>query len=125
MIEPLLDRTPPHARTSRGGLLSGLLDLFSSVWLGVFLAALLFVYCSIGSAIPAVRQHPLLEMTEFQWFHWWPFNVIVVLFCLNLIIATLRRIPLGVLNAGVWTIHSGIIILAVGSFYYFGKKVEG
>ncbi len=101
------------------------LGLFSSVWLGITWAALLFVYCSIGSAVPAVRQHPWLEMTEFEWFHWWPFNVLIVLLCTTLIVVTLRRIPLRPVNFGVWMIHAGIIVLCVGSFYYFSTKVEG
>jgi len=107
------------------GLTRRLLDLFSSVWLGVLLATLLFVYCSVGSALPSVRKHPLLELTEFEWFHWWPFNLLILLFCANLCIVTVRRIPLRAVNAGVWMIHTGIILLAIGSFYYFGTKVEG
>lgn len=102
-----------------------ILDALSSVWLGISLATLLFVYCSIGSAIPAVRQHRWFEMTEFQWFHWWPFNLLVLLFSLVLILATIRRIPLRFMNAGVWTIHTGIIMLTLGSYWYFTKKVEG
>jgi len=110
---------------SRPGFVAGVLNLFSNVWLGVFWAVLLFFYCSIGSALPAVRQLPALEMTEFQWFHWWPFNVLMVLLCTTLIVVTVRRIPLRLVNAGVWMIHSGIIILCIGSYYYFGTKVEG
>lgn len=102
-----------------------LLDLFSSVWLGVSLLSILFVYCSIGSAAPRVRKHPWLEMTEFEWFHWWPFYLLITLICLNLIIVTVRRIPLRLVNLGVWTIHTGIITLAVGSVIYFSQKVEG
>ncbi len=102
-----------------------LLDLMSNVWLGVFWAALMFIYCSIGSAVPSVRQLPQLEMTEFEWFHWWPFNVLVMLFCATLVLTTVRRIPLRLVNAGVWTIHVGIILLCAGSYYYFGTKVEG
>jgi hypothetical protein len=101
------------------------LDAMSNVWLGIILAALLFVYCSIGSAISSVRQHPWLEMTEFEWFHWWPFNVLNLLFGGVLILATIRRIPLRLINAGVWTIHTGIILLCTGSYWYFTTKVEG
>jgi hypothetical protein len=115
-----------------------LLDLFSSVWLGVSLLAILFVYSSIGSAgaprhinifnpgaWEAVRQWRFFEMTEFEWFHWWPFDLLIALICINLVVATLRRIPLNALTAGVWMIHSGIIILALGSVWYFSTKVEG
>ena len=108
----------PQSRP-RAGLFELVLNLFSSVWLGVFWAVLLFIYCSIGSAIPAVRQLPALEMTEFEWFHWWPFNVLLILFCTTLIVVTVRRIPMRLVNAGVWMIHTGIIILCIGSYYYF------
>jgi len=101
------------------------LNLFSNVWFGVLWAVLLFFYCAIGSALPAIRQIPALEMTEFEWFHWWPFNVLIVLLCTTLIVVTVRRIPLRLVNAGVWMIHTGIITLCLGSFYYFGTKVEG
>lgn len=104
---------------------SRVLDLFSNVWLGILWAVLLFIYCSIGSAVPAVRQHPLLEMTEFEWFHWWPFNMLVVLLCVTLIVVTLRRIPFRPVNYGVWAIHAGIITLCIGSYIYFGTKIEG
>lgn len=107
------------------GPIARLLDGFSNVWFGVFWAVLLFIYCSIGSALPHVRQLPALEMTEFEWFHWWPFNVLMVLFCTCLIITTLRRIPLRTVNYGVWTIHTGLIVLCAGSYYYFMTKVEG
>jgi hypothetical protein len=128
------------------------LDFFSSIWLGVVLLTTLFVYGSVGSAgmwIPGawgiadihnwvhdiywmipwtqlhIRQAPGLEMTEFEWFHWWPFNLLIVVLCINIIVATVRRIPLNVLNLGVWMIHTGIIVLAVGSVMYFATKLEG
>src|SRR6267142_1409358 len=87
------------------------LDLFSSVRLGIVLLALLFVYSSVGSAgVPvkinifdpaawvAPRQWRGLEMTEFEWFHWWPFKLIIGLICANIITTTLRRIPLNFIN---------------------------
>jgi hypothetical protein len=115
----------PKSEVRRRSLAAAVLGVFSSVWTGVIFMALLFVYCSIGSAIPAVRQLPMLEMTEFEWFHWWPFDVLVALFCLCMMVATVRRIPLRLVNAGVWTIHTGIIVLALGSYWYFGTKLEG
>lgn len=105
--------------------LMSVLDLFSSVWFGIVLATLLFVFCSIGSAMPAVRQLPGLEMTEFEWFHWWPFNALVVLLTVSLTTVTVRRIPFRAVNLGVWTIHTGIIVMVLGSYHYFTTKVEG
>jgi hypothetical protein len=109
----------------RKGPFRVLLNVLSSVWLGIGLVALIFVYCTIGSAIPQIRKHPFFEMTEFEWFHWWPFNAMMILFCINMLVVTIRRIPLRPINAGVWMIHSGIIVLTLGSFYYFSTKIEG
>lgn len=114
---------PPGA--ARKGFVTRLLDLFSSVWFGIVLLILIFIYSSIGSAYPPFRQHRLLELTEFEWFKWWPFQVLMALFSANLLIVTVRRIPLRWVNAGVWMIHVGILILCAGSVYYFGTKIEG
>lgn len=135
--EPSIGSTP-----ARRGPITTLFDLFSSVRFGIVLLVLLFVYMSIGSAGVVYPIHPNLlhadawvhaqirqwrpfEMTEFEWFHWWPFNVMIALLCANMAITTVRRIPLNVINAGVWMIHTGIIILSLGSVYYFTTKVEG
>ncbi len=115
----------PNKEPNLRNPLSTILSPLSSIWFGIILATLLFFYCSIGSAVPAVRQHPMLEMTEFEWFHWWPFNVLVLLYGLNMTVVTIRRIPLRTANLGVWMIHAGIVILVVGSYYYFSTKVEG
>ncbi|MCG3136461.1 MAG: hypothetical protein HJJLKODD_00294 [Phycisphaerae bacterium] len=105
--------------------LNKILDTFCSIWLGVVLLVMIFTYSTIGSAYPPFRQQPGLEMTEFQWFHWWPFDLLIALFTLNMVLATIRKIPLRVTTAGVWMIHSGIVILVLGSFWYFGSKLEG
>ena len=119
-----------------------LLEFFSSVKLGISLLVILFIYMSIGSAgvvypiHPAIwhadawyyeqiRQRPWFEMTEFEWFHWWPFNLLIALLCVNMTVTTIRKIPLNAINAGVWMIHTGIIMLCLGSVYYFMTKVEG
>lgn len=125
-----------------GGPLAPLVGLFSSIWFGVVLMSLLFIYSSIGSAgVPVhvqgtwfdfdnwvfipVREHAALELTEFEWFHWWPFDLLIGLICLNITVATLRRIRLNTINLGVWLIHTGILVLCFGSWLYFGNKVEG
>jgi hypothetical protein len=123
-------------------LIRPILDLFSSVRFGVVLLTLLFAYMSVGSAGIIYPIHPNIfhtdawvhaqmrqwrpfEMTEFEWFHWWPFDVLMALLAITLVTTTVRRIPLRVVNLGVWMIHSGIIMLIVGSVIYFGTKVEG
>ena len=123
-------------------MLAMLREMFSSVRLGIILLAILFVYMSVGSAGIVYPVHPNLfhpdswvhaqlrqwrpiEMTEFEWFHWWPFQVLLGLIALNMIITTLRRIPLRVVNFGVWGIHCGVLTLIGGSVWYFTMKVEG
>lgn len=97
----------------------------NNVWFGIGTLTSIFIYSSIGSALPPVRQHPWFDMTEMEWFHWWPFDLLIVVLCVNMIVVTLKQIPLRWINAGVWTIHTGIITLALGSMYYFGTKLEG
>ncbi len=113
---------PPAPRRTP---LQAVLDFSSNIWTGVALLAALFVYSSVGSAVPQLRQLRLFEMTEFEWFHWWPFKAMIGLVCLSMSIATLRRIPLRVTTYGVWMIHSGVLVLSAGSVLYFSTKVEG
>ncbi len=132
-MERQVESTPAARRSS--GPIAWLLDRVGNIWFGVTLLVIIFIYCSIGSAVPPIRQGALadwlgleflrFEKTEMEWFSWWPFQTLIVLFCVALITVTLRRIPLTVVNAGVWSIHTGIIVLCVSSMIYFGTKVEG
>ncbi len=113
-------------------------NVFTSVWFGVSVLATLFIYCSIGSSgmpisfaiwEPAtwvnVREMRGFEMTEFEWFHWWPFKALVTILCLNMATVTLLKIPLNMLSVGVWCVHCGVIMMVLGSVVYFSNKVEG
>ncbi len=142
MIQPETFAIQPSQTRSRS-LIRVPLDVFSSIWTGIVLLVLLFFYSSIGSVglwLPMslnifnfpdtwlqlqIRQYRGFEMTEFEWFHWWPFNLLIALICITLTVTTLRRIPLKPINYGVWMIHTGIITLAIGSVWYFGTKIEG
>ncbi|MDX2114532.1 MAG: hypothetical protein SFZ24_02770 [Planctomycetota bacterium] len=142
----LADSVSLFAPLPSRGIGGRLLDLLASVRLGIVTMIALFVYSSVGSAgivypdlgpgswnvlNPAIwrhemiRQWPMFELTEFEWFHTPFFNGLIALLCVNMIVATLRRIRLSVLNLGVWMIHTGIIVLCVGSVVYFGTKFEG
>lgn len=101
------------------------LELLSSVRLGIVILSLLFVYMSVGSAGYVVRQMRLFEMTEYEWFIWWPFTLLSALLVLNMTVVTLRRIPFRPVNYGVWMIHAGVISLCLSSVWYFAAKVEG
>ena len=100
-----------------------ILNFFSSIWLGITLIVLIFAYGALGSAVPGSRQ--IFELTEFQYFNHWIFTALIVLFCINLIVATIRRIKFNLINAGVLTVHTGLLLLCGSSIWYFGSKIEG
>ena len=117
-------------------------NLFSNVKFGITLLALLFIYMTVGSAgivypvhpnifHPDAWRHAMLrqwrpfELTEFEWFHWWPFLTLMLLIAANITWTTLRRIPFRPVNFGVWMIHSGILTVIAGSLWYFSTKLEG
>ena len=65
------------------------------------------------------------EMTELEFFSWWPMKLLLGIFVLNMFWATIRRIEFKFINLGVLSVHSGIIILAIGSMFYGNAKQEG
>lgn len=65
------------------------------------------------------------EMTELELYSWWPMKVVLGLFVLNMIWATLRRIEFKFANLGVLSVHTGIVFLAIGSLFYGHAKREG
>lgn len=72
-----------------------------------------------------LRRLPGLEMSELEFYAWWPMNLILYLFVLNMIVATARRIEFRFENLGVLTVHTGIVVIALGGAYYSLLKVEG
>ncbi|MEO0482077.1 MAG: hypothetical protein AAF138_00440 [Planctomycetota bacterium] len=72
-----------------------------------------------------LRRLPGFEMTELEFYSWWPLRIVLGLFVVNMIVATLRRIEFGVKTLGVLTVHTGIVIIALGSLYYATLKKEG
>ncbi len=72
-----------------------------------------------------LRRLPMLEMTELQFYSWWPLVVVLMLFVTNMVVATFRRIEFNFKNLGVLTVHSGIILIALGSLFYARFKQEG
>lgn len=72
-----------------------------------------------------VRRMPGMEMSELEFYSWWPLRLILMLFVLNMVVATVRRIEFNFKNIGVLTVHTGIVIIALGSVYYSGLKREG
>jgi len=72
-----------------------------------------------------LRQLPSWEMTEIEFYSWWPFKLVLVTFVLNMVTATVRRIEFVFLNIGVLTVHTGIVLISLGSIFYERGKVEG
>lgn len=72
-----------------------------------------------------LRRLPGLEMTELEFYSWWPLRVLLLTFVLNMIVATVRRIEFRFVNLGVLMVHSGIVLIALGSVYYGALKKEG
>lgn len=71
------------------------------------------------------RRLPGMEMSELEFYSWWPLRVILLLFVANLVIATVRRIEFSIPYIGVLTVHTGIVTIALGSIYYASHKQEG
>lgn len=113
----------------RASALHRLADAIGSVRFGVTILVLILVYSWIGSAglQPLVNWFPRqnFELTEMEWFSWWPFHLLTALLALSLVLVTLRKIRFSLPNLGVWTVHTGVIVLLVGCVLYFGTKVEG
>lgn len=72
-----------------------------------------------------LRRMPFMEMTETQFYAWWPMRLALVAFVINMIVTTVRRIEFNFKNIGVLSVHSGIVLIAVGSVFYQKFKQEG
>lgn len=72
-----------------------------------------------------LRRLPGMEMSELEFYDWWPLRLILLAFVTNMVVATVRRIEFSFVNLGVLTVHTGIVTIALGSAYYSGLKKEG
>lgn len=72
-----------------------------------------------------LRRLPGFEMSEPEFYSWWPLLLVLALFVINMIVATVRRIEFTFPNLGVLTVHTGIVTITLGSIYYRGLKIEG
>lgn len=72
-----------------------------------------------------LRRLPGIELTELEFYSAWPLRVILLLFVVNMVVATLRRIEFNRKNLGVLTVHGGIVVIALASVYYQRFKLEG
>jgi len=72
-----------------------------------------------------VYRLPILEMTELEFYTWWPMKLLLGLFLANMVWATIRRIAFRFENIGVLSVHTGIVLIALGSLFYGHFKLEG
>jgi len=72
-----------------------------------------------------IRRLPFFEMTELEFYAWWPMRAALLAFVLTMVVSTVRRIAFTLPNIGVLTVHTGIILLGLGSMYYSSLKLEG
>ncbi|MCW5765797.1 MAG: hypothetical protein KIT68_07460 [Phycisphaeraceae bacterium] len=72
-----------------------------------------------------LRRLPGMEMSELEFYAWWPLSLVLTMFVVNLAVATVRRIEFIFPNLGVLSVHSGIILIGLGSAYYGALKQEG
>ena len=114
----MLDR-----RAARRGPVGWIVRFFSSVKLGLLWLFLTGGYMALGSGLPALRAY--FDVSTMEFFSAPPMIILMTLLCVTLAVVTLRRIPLTLYKLGVWTVHTGIITLVTGCFFYFGLKHEG
>ncbi|MEM1110210.1 MAG: hypothetical protein AAGH99_16105 [Planctomycetota bacterium] len=98
-------------------------------------AAALFAWEAyvVIDAMPVFEQHratkvyklPWLEMNETEFFGWWPLQIVLMLFVVNMVWSTIRRIEFSIPRLGVLTVHTGIVLMALGSVFYSQLKLEG
>ncbi len=72
-----------------------------------------------------LRHLPGFEMSELEFYSWWPMRLLLLGFVINMTVATFRRIEFNFKNIGVLTVHAGIVTIALGSVYYQALKKEG
>jgi hypothetical protein len=97
--------------------------VLNSVPFGIATMVLIGAYIAIGSGLPALREY--FEMDEILFFNWWPLKILMALLVINLTVVTFARIPLTLPRLGVWTIHTGIVLLVISTAAYYRQKVEG
>lgn len=113
----------PATHATRRNPLFRVFDLFSSIAFGISVLAAILLYATIFSAVPSVCR--ALELGEMSAYQHWIFTTLIVLFMISITLVTIRRIRWTFINAGVLTVHSGLIILCLGCIWYFGTKIEG
>jgi len=107
----------------RPGGMNAIIRLLASFEFGITILVLILIYASLASALPQLRG--AVEMTEMQIFRHWIFGALIALMTVSLLLATFTRVAWRWVNAGTFTVHSGMLLMVAGSVWYFATKTEG
>ena len=98
-LQVALYHSQNETRTQQQGRWASLLDLVGSVRFGVTILASILVWSWLGSAGTApfgswfIRKS--VEKTEMEWFAWWPFQLLLALLVLSVVLVTFARFHCG------------------------------
>ncbi len=95
-----------------------------SARLGVGLIGLIVLYLSVASAAPQALSQ-LLGTPQRSLYAHWPIVALWVLLCVNVILATVLRVPRRAAFAGAFIAHLGLLTLSAGAVWYALGSVHG
>jgi hypothetical protein len=109
------------------GALRRTIRVAGSTWTGVILIGTIAVYLAAASLLAATRPDVLeaLGTGADDVFSHWLLVALEAMLCVNVVTATITRIPLSLPRLGAWLCHAGVIVLAVGSAWYALARVRG
>lgn len=98
----------------------------ASTWVGVGLLGIIVLYLGLASTLPSLLPpRPGVDLANMELYRFWPFEVMCAALCLNILLATVVRVPLAWRCLGAWCSHAGILLLAVGATYYTRDGISG
>lgn len=111
------------------------LRLTGSTWIGVILIAWILLYLAVVSVWESADPAGLRRLLGIQltWrdqtaagvYSHWLLVAPGVGLCVNLLAATLTRVRLSLPNAGAWSCHLGVLVLAAGATWYVLARQSG
>lgn len=118
--------------------LRAILRPLGSPRLGIALISLFALYAALAS-LPIIQHTsptgelsrvPLrtlaaIDLTEGQWFAWWPSLATLTAIVINMTISMLTRVEWSRRKFPVFLTHTGVALLALGSAIYAAQKQEG
>ncbi|MFB3893909.1 MAG: hypothetical protein ACE15C_18010 [Phycisphaerae bacterium] len=100
----------------------------ASTQMGLVLIGLIVLYLCAASILRELAPQQLESFTgrdADEVYRLWPLSALGLLLCLNILLATLFRVPLDWAHAGAVCTHLGVIVLAIGAGTYVAWGVQG